>query len=156
MPVPWIASHLPGRLRVRHPELRVASRNQALQDTLRGWDGVRSVTGNPATGGVLIQYDAARIPPADMAVRIGAALRPPVSGNADGRAEAAEAIPVSAPAPTPLSWRVNRAAKIGMLGSLSGTLLALAVGKKLHAAFGMAHLAFLAAHLTVHRKKLLR
>lgn len=154
MPVPWIASHLPGRLRVRHPELRVASRNQVVQDTLRGWDGVRSVTGNPATGGVLIQYDAARIPPEDMVARIRATLWPPVSGNADGRAEIAEPIPV--PTPIALSWRVNRAAKIGMLGSLSGTLLALAVGKKLHAAFGMAHLAFLAAHLTVHRKKLLR
>jgi len=154
MTVSRIVSHLPGRLRLRHPELRMVSRNQALQATLRGWDGVLSVTGNHVTGGVLIHYDAARIPPADMETRIGAALWPLVSGKSAERTKTPEPPPSSTP--SPMSWRVNRAAKIGMLGSLSGTLLALAVGKKLHAAFGAAHLAFLAAHLTIHRKKLLR
>ncbi|CAO3432934.1 hypothetical protein [Azospirillum doebereinerae] len=150
MPNPWIVSHLPGRLRVRDSALRQASRNELLQATLRGWDGVLSVTGNPATGGVLIHYDPARLPSAEIETRVGATLRPPVSGGVNERAEDAK------PLPAPTVWRMNRAAKIGMLGSLSGTLLALAVGKRLHAAFGVAHLAFLAVHLTTHRKKLLR
>jgi len=150
MPDPWIASHLPGRLRLRHPTLRQASRNESLRTTLHGWDGVLSVTGNPATGSVLIHYDAVRLPPAEMEACVAAALRPPLSDDAG------EAAARKAPPPSDTLWRMNRAAKIGMLGSLSGTLLALAVGKKLHAAFGAAHLAFLAVHLTAHRKKLLR
>ncbi|MCG5243818.1 HMA2 domain-containing protein [Azospirillum doebereinerae] len=147
MPVSWTVSHLPGRLRLRHPTLRQASRNEALQATLRGWDGVLSVTGNPATGGVLIHYDPVRFPPVDMEARVAATLGAPDAGKAE---EAAKKPAAFAPR------KLNRAAKIGMLGSLSGTLLALAVGKKLHAAFGVAHLAFLTVHLATHRKQLLR
>lgn len=138
-----ITSRLPGRLRLRSQDLRRKRRNETLCQELRGWDGVVSVEGNPNTGGVLLCYDAGQVDPAVMEARILECL-----GEKSAAAVENEA--------GQILWRMNRYAKLGMMGSLTGTLLALAVGKKLHAALGAAHLAFLLVHVANHRKKLLK
>lgn len=138
-----IVSRLPGRLRLRATGLRHPGRNAALCAELTGWAGVVSAEGSPRTGGILVHYDPRQIEPAAFEAQISGRL---------GEIEPA------APTPEPgqALWRMNKYAKWGMLGSLSGTLIALSAGKKLHAAFGALHLLFLAAHLTIHRTKLLK
>lgn len=140
-----IVSRLPGRLRLRATELKQAGRNAALCRELAEWSGVLSAEGNSQTGGVLLHYDATTVAPVVMEARVVARL--------------GELAPVPAAAETKPGerlWRMNRYAKWGMLGSLSGTLLALTVGKKMHAALGALHFVFLSVHLANHRSKLLK
>ncbi|EME69041.1 hypothetical protein H261_15310 [Paramagnetospirillum caucaseum] len=131
--------------------MRAAGRNAEVAAALAGWDGVLAAEGKPAAGSVVLRYDPAGIAPSEIEARIRALF-------AEAEAEAEEAAAdVAAPSGDGLSlWSLNRPAKIGMLASLTGTLLALAVGKKLHAAFGAAHVAFLLVHLANHRKKILQ
>lgn len=138
-----ITSRLPGRLRLRSRELRRVSHNEAICRHFRDWDGVESVDGNPTTGGILLRYDVGRLSQEAMEARVLECL------------EAKPEIPVKKEAGQVL-WQMNRYAKLGMLGSLTGTLLALLAGKKLHAAFGAMHLVFLMVHIANHRKKLLQ
>jgi Heavy metal associated domain 2 len=159
-----IASRLPGRLRLRTPELRQRRFNETLVAEFARWDGVLSVEGNVATGGILLRYDAGRVDPAGMEARVVARLDPPASA---GRSEASPEVPPGVPSETPaagsllwpagsLLWPLNRPAKIGMLASLTASMLALTVGKKPHAVLGALHLAFLMIHLANHRRKLLQ
>lgn len=140
-----IVSRLPGRLRLRGEDLRVSAANQALCRELLGWEGVVSAEGNPTTGGILLRYDVGHIDTEAMEAMVAARVD-----------RATASVSVSEPKPDAMLWRMNRYAKWGMLGSLTGTVAALAVGKKLHAAFGVAHLAFLLVHLSNHRNKLLK
>lgn len=144
-----IVSHVPGRLRLRAPELRRRGRNGEVCAALAAWDGVLSAEGNPATGGILLRYDAARVAPAAIQARL-AEMFAPISDEADE-----DDILFETPANGLSLWDLNRYAKWGMLGALGGSLAALAVGKKLHAALGAAHVAFLLVHLANHRGRLL-
>lgn len=144
-----IVSRLPGRLRLRDPSLRPPQDNEALRTELGGWDGMVAVEGNPATGSLLLCYDIAKIPAHEMEARVAARL------NTHLGLDQPEAPAVAAKERLTLR-QMNRAAKIGMIGSLTGSLLALAVGKKLHAALGAMHVAFLMVHIANHRKKLLQ
>ncbi len=145
-----IVSHVPGRLRVRHPDLRPPGRNAEVAVLLAGWDGVTATEGKPACGSIVLRYDPAQISPAEIEATVAALF---VVGQAVEQAH----LP-SAPFPEGgLSlWSLNRPAKIGMLTALAGTLVALSVGKKLHAVFGALHVAFLLVHLANHRKKILQ
>lgn len=150
-----IASHIPGRLRLRHPSLRPAARNAEAVSLVAAWDGIVSVEGKPRCGSIVVHYDPALIAPALIEARIGSVVAP-----AD-EAELSEAGAPEVEAPSGAGeglslWALNRPAKIGMLGSLAGTLLALTMGKKLHAMFGAFHVAFLVIHLANHRKKILQ
>lgn len=147
MPRPVIVSHLPGRLRLRDPGLRLPPRNEGLRVECGAWDGVIAVEGNPKAGSLLLHYDVTRIQPEDMEVRVAQRLAVLLGhDSAIGSAAAfGEAL-----------WSLNRPAKMGMLASLAASLLALSVGKKAHAVFGALHLAFLTVHLANHRKKLLK
>lgn len=142
-----IVSRLPGRLRLRDPSLRPPQDNEALRTELGGWDGMVAVEGNPTTGSLLLRYDIAQIPPHEMEARVAARLNTHLDQPEAPAVAAKERITLR---------QMNRAAKIGMIGSLTGTLLALAVGKKLHAALGAMHVAFLMVHIANHRKKLLQ
>jgi len=151
-----IASRLPGRLRLRAPELRQRRFNEALVAEFSGWDAVLSVEGNGAAGSILLRYDASRVDPAVMEARVAARLGPPAGA---GRSEASPEFPSETPgvpASGSVLWPLNRPAKIGMLASLTASMLALAVGKKPHAVLGALHLAFLMIHLANHRRKLLQ
>lgn len=135
-----VVSRLPGRLRIRGKLLRDAGRNQALADETSGWPGIRQVQGNPATGSLLIHYDPAILPPDQLEQRL-----------------IGQSAPTPSPSATPsILKQANRPAKIGLLISMAVTLLALGSNKKLHAAAGAAHVAFLAVHLLHHRKRMLK
>ena len=143
---------------MRGDGLRTRAGVSALCRRVEAWEGVVSVQGNPATGGVLLRYDPARIGAEAVEARLrqafGAGEAPPAPVSAPA--------PAPAPAPTspslsPLTRRkVNQLTKVGLLVSMAATLLALQQGKKLHALFGGLHLAFLLVHLVHHRSRLLR
>jgi hypothetical protein len=143
-----IISHLPGRLRFRGPSLHGPRYSEAIQAELRSWDDIIAVDGNPAAGSILVRYDKAQIPPEEMESRVAARF------NTSTAPETSTSLPQANPV---LSLRrINRPAKIGMLISLTASLLALSRGRKLHAVFGVMHLTFLAAHLLNHRNKLVQ
>lgn len=143
-----IISRLPGRLRLRGASLRGRSRSATIQAELQGWTGISTVDGNLAAGSILVRYDTAQIPPDVMEKRIADHF------STSTAPETSASLPM---VNSVLSLRqINRPAKIGMLISLTASLLALTRGRKLHAAFGVMHLAFLAAHLLNHRNKLVQ
>ena len=149
-----IVSSLPGRLRLRGGALRGSGRNQTIQTELRGCADIVAVEGNPASGSILLRYDATRVSCEEMGARVLARFQ--------ASAGAVAPSPSPSPSPSPEThpgfslWRLNRPAKIGMLVSLTASLLALTRGAKLHAAFGVMHLSFLTIHLLNHKKKLVK
>lgn len=52
-----IVSFIPGRIRVRDPDLRNPRRMAVLEGTLREVDGVETVECRPAAGSVAVQFD---------------------------------------------------------------------------------------------------
>ena len=145
-------SSLPGRLRVRDLSWRGAPELNERATALQREPGVRQVECNPRTGSLLVRYDPAQAdrPALERLLGIGVAEQPPA-------APAPVASSTAGRRPRPLRLRVNRAAKIGMLGSLGVSLALVAAGsKKGHALAGGAFLAALATHLTVHRQHILR
>lgn len=167
-----VASRLPGRLRLRGDVLRLPRRNEALRARFAAWEGVTAAEGNPATGGLLLRYDPARLDPAELEARALALVDPPPP--APPQAQPAHAappphhygvhshphrFPVKRPAAKPAAnprATARRLTNIAMLATMAGSLAALAWGKKLHALIGMAHVGFLALHLFDHRRKLTR
>jgi hypothetical protein len=143
-----IASHLPGRLRLRHSSLRLPAANAATAAELAAWPGIVAAEGRPASGSVILRYDPEAVAPETVEGRVRALFRPdgdPVAAAAVAEADGGFSL-----------WSLNRPAKLGMLGSLGGALLALSVGKKAHAVLGAMHVAFLLVHLANHRKKILQ
>ncbi|GAA4249754.1 HMA2 domain-containing protein [Azospirillum formosense] len=149
-----IASAVPGRIRVRHPLLRRADRFQEALGRLEALDTIRVAENNPAVGSVLLTYDPSVLTPDDarsqVEILLSAVLHPAEAPPPDAPAPALE----DKPAAPELKWRINRAAKIGMMGSMAATLAALGVGKRVHAGFGTLFVAFMLVHMTVQRKRL--
>lgn len=168
-----VASRLPGRLRLRGDVLRQPRRNEELRALFANWEGVTTAEGNPATGGLLLRYDPARLDPIELEARALALVDPP--SPAAPQAQPADAAtppyhygahthPHRYPVKRPAAARpaanpratARRLTNIAMLATMAGSLAALAWGKKLHALIGMAHVGFLALHLVDHRRKLIR
>ena len=147
-----IASHVPGRLRVRHPDLCPAAAAARAAAELAAWPGILAAEARPACGSVILRYDLAMLSPDALEAGIRARFESEradtgePAGTGNGTADAGEFS----------LWSLNRPAKLGMLGSLGGALLALSVGKKAHAVLGAMHVAFLLVHLANHRKKILQ
>ncbi|TWA61787.1 hypothetical protein FBZ84_11241 [Azospirillum baldaniorum] len=150
-----IASAVPGRIRVRHPLLRRADRFQEALGRLETLDAVRVTESNPAVGSVLLSYDPAVLTPDDARSQVEALLSAVLHpAEAPPPPDAPTSVAESKPAAPELKWRINRAAKIGMMGSMAATLAALGVGKRVHAGFGTLFVAFMLVHMTVQRKRL--
>ena len=136
-----IVSAIPGRIRVRLPQLRDAVRLQRLRAALAADADIRDCEINPATGSLLLYYDPAATAPEVMESRIDQAV------DAE----------LAAPRPDTPTVRANRIARRVMLGSLAVSLGYAALGRKRpHILAGGVFLAALAVHLSVHRKRLLK
>jgi len=139
-----IVSSLPGRIRVRDRVLRNRVRLERLEAALIKIEGVTSLQSNSGAGSVVLHFDAAR---AD-AERLEAAV--------DTAVDAVLATPLPA-GKRSVKMRVNRYAKVGMLTSLTTSLVLAAAGqKRWHAVTGAIFVACLGVHLGVHRRSLLR
>jgi len=151
---PAVASHCPGRLRLRDRAWRGAPTLAAIAQAANSADGVLDVVVSDRVGSVLIHYDPDRLAPAALEARLAPLLGPAVpEGGAAARPAAAPARAFAWPTVSPAA---NRASKIAMTASMALSLAALGVGKRLHAAAGGLSLAFLAVHLLHHRRKLWR
>lgn len=150
-----IASAVPGRIRVRHPLLRRTDRFQEALGRLEALDAVRVTESNPAVGSFLLSYDSAAVAPDEARSQVETLLTAVLyPAEAPPQPDEPASVAESKPAAPELKWRINRAAKIGMVGSMAATLAALGVGKRVHAGFGTLFVAFMLVHMTVQRKRL--
>jgi len=159
-----LASHCPGRLRLRSPRWRAKSALDALVRAVGAIEGLERLEPNPRVGSLLVFYDPVRLPPSSLLARLSPLLGeeeaspvPQRDGNhgvnddseTEARGASRWAVPV-------VSRDINRAAKIGMLATTGLTVAALGFNRRVHALAGGAGLAFLAVHLLHHRRKILR
>lgn len=136
-----IASSTPGRVRIRDLALRNPTRMERVESALDRIDGIHDIVPNAAAGSIVLHYDATAIEPDELEHRIDA-----IVDAAPGK-----------PGRHKLRRQANRAAKIGMLGSLGASLALAATGnKRWHAVTGGVFVACLGVHLGLHRKALLR
>ncbi|MDR1890080.1 MAG: hypothetical protein LBQ81_12005 [Zoogloeaceae bacterium] len=152
-----VASSIPGRLRVRAPDLRASKTLARLAAQLGALDVSCRVTTNPCCGSLLLCYDATRLTRQTVEAAVHALFAP----------EAAS-VPASTGAPlrephgqklrrhyTRTSLKLNRYAKYGMLASLGASLVYAATGAtRAHALTGAVFVACLGAHMAVHRHRL--
>lgn len=150
-----IASHIPGRLRVRDRRFLADDYREEVLLGLAALDSTIVCESNPRCGSLLLHYDPARLAPERLAgwlaARFGAAATEP-SPTAPGHGA-----PLAADRLRRVAGRnTNRVAKYGLLASIAVMLLALGRSTRLHAAAGGLNMAFLALHLLHHRTKLLK
>lgn len=147
-----IASHIPGRLRLRGEDLRDAALCRSLIQELSELDPTATVTTGRHCGSLLIGYDPARLAPARLTAWATAwtAPRPAPAAPRGGRRA------TTGWSRTLTGRDANRVAKYGLFASTAVMLLALAGNTRLHAAAGGLNLAFLLVHLVHHRGKWLR
>lgn len=142
-----IASAIPGRIRIRTPASLPHAELARLESALRDLEAVTSTRVNASAASIVVEYDASRIGLQDMVAQLSS-----LAGFAP--------VPAAASPQKALRFsrsQVNRYAKYGALASLGLSLALAAAGKKRwHAITGGVFLAFLAAHMTVHRRHMLR
>ena len=138
-----IASSSPGRIRVKDPALRGRDCLSRVHKELAPLEGVRELRPNLVAGSIVVFFDHGEVSPAKLEQRIEQALDVALAAPRKARRS--------------IHNRVNRAAKIGMLGSLGASLALAATGnKRWHAVTGGVFVACLGVHLGLHRKALLR
>lgn len=147
-----IASHIPGRLRLRGQDLRDAALCRSLIQELSELDPTVTVTAGRHCGSLLIGYDPVRLAPARLTAWATARTAPRLAPAAPRGGHRSAG-----------GWNrtltgrdANRVAKYGLFASTAVMLLALAGNTRLHAAAGGLNLAFLLLHLAHHRGKWLR
>lgn len=145
--MPTIVSRLPGRLRIRHANLRNNEKLASLCADLGAWDGVIDVKGNPTAGSIVVYYDDHVI--SSETIEALASARIAEFVGAIIPRETGEKVEFSLA-------RMNRPIKIGMSVSLAATVGTLAISKGAHAAAGGALLVFLLLHMATYRRTLLR
>lgn len=158
-----IASSLPGRLRLRAPALRHAVARRRLSDRLMALPCALGIAENPRAGSLVLTYDAGQAVLADMeqaaveAAKTLGVLPPDTAASEDAMPAANAPAAGEGKALPSARVRLNRQAKRGMLVSLAVSMaLAAAGARRWHVLTGSAFLVFLAAHLAVHRRHLLR
>ena len=143
-----IVSSTPGRIRLRHPDLRDAGRLAQLQQTIARWQHIEAIRINPQAGSLIVRYGVEKLDGRRLAQRLDKAVdkllhQPPVPSPAK-------------PGGTP-RVRVNRWAKRGMLASLAISMMLAGAGRKRwHALSGGLFLASLTVHLWIHRRHILK
>lgn len=139
-----IVSSLPGRIRVRDKRLRHPARLELLEVELWKISVITELQANAGAGSVVVNFDAEQVELATLESQVDAAVDKALDASLDKSKRS-------------LKMRVNRYAKVGMLGSLATSLALAAAGQKRgHAVAGGVFVACLGVHLTTHRKSLLR
>lgn len=132
-----ISSSVPGRLRIRHAALRLPEAAR-LVSTLAALPGVAAVQHNPRVGSLLLTYDVARLPEADLL----SMLSRHAAAFADRVSEDGTCHPVSPGMIT-----------ASLAGTLGLTVLGAIVGRKrLHVTAGLLFLASVGGHVLMVRQ----
>ncbi len=129
---------------MRDKRLRHQTRLELLEVELWKLPAITELQANAGAGSVVINFDPEQVELAALESQVDAAV------------DKALDAPL-AKTKRPMRMRVNRYAKVGMLGSLATSLALAATGQKRgHAVAGGLFVACLGVHLTTHRKSLLR
>jgi len=148
--MPLIASAIPGRIRLKFSGQNAGTQLETLAESCRQRHEITSIRVNPQARSLLINYDPGSCSLAAMLTWLTPQTPPIVEAAAPQQSKPLKR-------PRPLKLRVNRAAKIGALSSLTASMVWAATGnKRLHIASGAVFLGFLAIHLAVYRRNLLR
>ncbi|MDR1529551.1 MAG: hypothetical protein LBS40_04005 [Burkholderiales bacterium] len=142
----YIVSSIPGRMRIRHSELKDARRFARIYEALSSLENIREIIGNRTSGSLLIFYDAKRTPQRKIENDANQILKTELSETTVSRRKRY----------TSTTLKINRYAKYGMYGSLGLSLLMAAISnKRAHAVTGLIFTGCLATHLAIHRHRLL-
>ncbi|MFP4208576.1 MAG: HMA2 domain-containing protein [Wenzhouxiangella sp.] len=132
-----------GRLRVRSPILRNRRAAEPIAAEVNGLPGVTEVRLNPAAASLVVLYDPKTVEMEALEERLERLCTDQQVRVQKQRRD--------------LSRQVNLVSKVGMVGSLAGTVgFAYLGSKKIHERMGWSFLAFAAFHLLRNRRTLLR
>lgn len=149
----FIASSIPGRLRLHHASLRNPRRLAQLTAEIGAWPPVQSVIPNARAGSLRVLYDAAALQETDCIGRCEAALQKLLPNESSQQPVRTRPGKASRSSP----FNPNRLAKRGMLASLALSMLLAAAGaKKWHALTGVYFLHALGVHLWTYRSQILK
>lgn len=131
-----IAHSLPGRLRIRHPDLRGPALLARVEKALRAAPGVEEVEASPDVGSILVRFSAPFGEEAALAL-----LRKHKLSEKKRNA--------------PVARKWHKLVKAGMGSFLGASMVLVAAGReRAHVATGMGFLAFLLFHAGLNRKRL--
>lgn len=138
-----VVSATPGRIRIHDRALRNPGRLADLEAALGEHEGILETSANPRAGSLVLHFDPRRLAVEKLEILVDATLD--------------RLLATSAPTGTSRRRKVNRLAKIGMLGSLATSFALLATGQKRgHAIAGALFVAGLGVHLGMHRHGIFR
>ncbi len=139
-----IVSSVPGRVRVRAAVLRKGNHNDHVAAQLSKLEGISHVEPNVGAGSMVLHFNPDLIDVTHLESSIDKVIEKAVQKPQPKQGRSTR-------------MQVNRAAKIGMLGSLATSLTLAATGqKRWHAITGAVFVGCLGIHLGVHRRHLLR
>lgn len=148
-----IASIIDGRIRIRHSRLKEGAFAGELKRHLLAVKGLKEILINPRVGSALLVYDTLITSAEKIIKRISRLL----DINQKAEVQKGKVSGVNIIRGFSLN-KVNarKAVRIGLIASLSASLIALVFGSKaLHAAFGLVFLSFAAIHIFKYEKLLL-
>jgi cation transport ATPase len=132
-----------GRLRVRSPILKIRKVGESIEAEVREMAGVKEVRLNPPASSMVVHYDPAQVEMDTLEERLEQ-----LCTQTQIRVQKRK---------RDLARNLNLASKIGMAGTLAGTVgLAYFGSKKNHERMGWAFLSFAAYHLLRNRNTLIR
>jgi hypothetical protein len=149
--MPSIASAIPGRIRLRFSNVETGQQLEAFSLSCREQSAVTSVRINLPARSLILHFDPDTCPLATMLEWLETRL------TVVGKAAAVSTPAKPGKRPRPLKLRINRVAKIGAISSLTASMIWAATGnKRLHIVSGAVFLGFLAVHMGVYRRNLVR
>lgn len=131
-----ISSSIPGRIRIRHPQLRLHDRAERARRDVAALTGIDGATLNERVGSLLVSFDPTRTSEREILLALGLPVDRAVPAR-DGR----QRMPAGL-------------VSMGLIGSLGLTVAAGFLRLKwLHVAAGAALVAFVGAHVYRSRKQ---
>lgn len=138
-----ILSATSGRIRIRSPFLKARTLANTAKQCIEDYPGVTEVRSILQTGSIVVRYDTEKVDEQALEAHIERVCTP-------------KKRPKSKQQKT-LTKQLNRATKIGMVGSLASSLALGFMGKKKpHIYTGTAFVAFAGLHMAKHYKTLIR
>lgn len=138
-----IVSSCGGRLRVKAKRLKNKSISNKIKTKVEELEGVNGVRVNPSAASLIVNFDQSLVDVESLEDSVFAICSPPINGKNGSKSR--------------ISKRINQASKVGMMATLSASLIYGAMGKKKpHIYYGSAFVGLAGLHMLKHSKSLLR
>lgn len=138
-----IVSTCEGRLRVKASRLKSKKVSESIKRKVEALTGVHGVRTNPAAASIVVSFDRAQVDAEQLENDVFDICSPPAKPKSSGKVR--------------ISRRVNQASKVGMMATLSASLVYGFMGKKKpHIYYGSAFVALAGVHMLKHSKSLIK